>query len=46
MATGVRTRVGIIVANDIAPSASIADSGDRESPSSTMWNCDVHDRLV
>lgn len=46
MATGIRSTVGILVANDIAPSASIADRGDRESPPSTMRNCDVHNRLV
>jgi len=36
----------IMFASENQPVASSAGSGDREPPSSTVWNCHLHDRLV
>jgi hypothetical protein len=44
--SGVRQQVSIILASDTHPVASSADSDYREPPSSTVWDCDLHDRFV
>ena len=44
--SGFRKELGIILASVSQSVTSRADSGYREPPSSTVWNCHVHDRSV
>ena len=45
-ASGIRNKSGVILATDPRTAASIADRCDRESPSATMWNCNLHNRFM